>query len=69
MGAATTEWVRSIGETIGADAIALRHDLHRCPELGGKKVRMQRLLCSEFDKLGVPYRCVVDAEGDSLCVS
>lgn len=53
-----TERIREIGAAIEADIIALRRDLHRYPELSGKEVHTQEMLCDALDKLGISYRRV-----------
>ncbi len=43
-------------EAICSRAVAIRHDLHRHPELGYQEHYTSAAVCRELDRLGVPYK-------------
>ena len=45
---------------IAADLAALRHALHRCPELGNREVRTAERIEAELNALGIPARRMLD---------
>ena len=47
-------------DEIGAAAVALRHDLHRQPELGWEETATAQRIRDELDRLGIPWRACAD---------
>jgi amidohydrolase len=43
-------------ESIAADAVAIRHDLHRHPQIGYQEVYAREVVCKELTRLGIEHR-------------
>lgn len=50
--------IRQLAEQYGEDIVALRRQLHRCPELGREEHQTAAFIRAELDKLGIPWRAV-----------
>ncbi len=45
------------------ELIALRRELHRCPEIGGSLPRTRKIVCDYLDSIGVSYTLNPDEDG------
>ncbi len=50
-----SEQIRTLSNEIEQHTLAIRHKIHACPELSFQEFKTSELVCSELERMGIPF--------------